>query len=237
VVAAVTEGTMRDDFPFFRSFDERDTRLAGDVRTLAEVAATGACVAAKDVSMAGILGSLGMLLEANRLGVIVDLDALPAPAGVDLIRWLTCFPCFAFLLCVPPGREDDCLGSFHARRIAAAVVGTLDGTGQVSVASGGRTATVLDLSSEAVTGLTGQKGVPVSQPETDTEALRQQLLATDEHFAALAHEHATHEARLAELRTLAYPTADEEAEEKTLKKMKLALKDEMEVIFRRHRDG
>ena len=39
VVAAVTEGTMRDDFPFFRSFDERDTRLAGDVRMLAEVAA------------------------------------------------------------------------------------------------------------------------------------------------------------------------------------------------------
>jgi selenophosphate synthetase-related protein/uncharacterized protein YdcH (DUF465 family) len=237
VVAAVTDGTMRDDFPFFRSFDERDIRLAGDVRLLAEVAATGACVAAKDVSMAGVIGSLGMLLEANRLGVTVDLDALPAPAGVDLTRWLTCFPCFAFLLCVPAGREDDCLVPFHARRIAAAVVGTLDGTGRVSVTLAGRTATVLDLTSEAVTGLAGQKGVPVSQSEIDTEALRQRLLATDDHFAALAHEHATHEARLAELRALSYPTVDEEAEEKTLKKMKLALKDEMEVIFRRHRAG
>ena len=155
VVAAVTEGTMRDDFPFFRSFDERDTRLAGDVRVLAEVAATGACVAAKDVSMAGLVGSLAMLLEANRLGVTVDLDLLPAPAGVDLTRWLTCFPCFAFLLCVPPGREDDCLRPFHARGIEAAVVGTLDPTGRVSMASGGRIATVLDLTSEAVTGLTG----------------------------------------------------------------------------------
>ena len=155
VVAAVTEGTMRDDFPFFRSFDERDTRLAGDVRVFAEVAATGACVAAKDVSMAGLVGSLAMLLEANRLGVTVDLDLLPAPAGLDLTRWLTCFPCFAFLLCVPPGREDDCLRPFHARGIEAAVVGTLDPTGRVSMASGGRIATVLDLTSEAVTGLTG----------------------------------------------------------------------------------
>ena len=237
VVAAVTEGTMRDDFPFFRSFAERGSRLAGDVRTLAEVAADGACVAAKDVSMAGLLGSLGMLLEANRLGVTVDLDLLPTPAGADLTRWLTCFPCFAFLLCVPAGREDDCLVPFHARRIAAAVVGTLDGSGRVSVTSGGRTATVLDLTSEAVTGLTGQKGVPVSQPETDTEALRQQLLATDDHFAALAHEHATHEARLAELGAVRYPTVDEELEEKTLKKMKLALKDEMEVVLRRHREN
>ena len=79
--------------------------------------------------MAGLVGSLAMLLEANRLGVTVDLDALPAPAGVDLTRWLTCFPCFAFLLCVPAGREDDCLRPFHARGIEAAVVGTLDPTG------------------------------------------------------------------------------------------------------------
>ena len=158
VVAAVTDGTMRDDFPFFRSFDERDTRLAGDVRVLAEVAATGACVAAKDVSMAGLVGSLAMLLEANRLGVTVDLDLLPAPAGVDLTRWLTCFPCFAFLLCAPPGREDDCLRPFHARGIEAAVVGPLDPTGRVSLASAGRIATVLDLTSEAVTGLTARRG-------------------------------------------------------------------------------
>ncbi len=225
VVAAVVEGSMRDDFPFFRSFDERGTGLAGDVRTLARVAADGSCVAAKDVSMAGLIGSLGMLLEANRLGVTVDLDLLPTPAGVDLTRWLTCFPCFAFLLCVPPGREDDCLRPFHARGIAAAVVGTLDGTGRVSVASGGRTATVLDLSSEAVTGLTGD------------DALRQRLLGEDEHFAALAAEHAGYEARLAELRVLAYPTVDEEVEEKTLKKKKLALKDEMEVILLSRRDG
>jgi uncharacterized protein YdcH (DUF465 family) len=75
----------------------------------------------------------------------------------------------------------------------------------------------------------------VSQSETET--LRQQLLASDERFAALAAEHAGYEDRLAELRSVTYPTVDEEIEEKTLKKKKLALKDEMEVIFRRHRAG
>ena len=97
---------MRSDFLFFASFEERGAALAGDVRVLSEVARTGAAEAARDVSMAGLLGSLGMLLECGRLGASVDLDVVPRPAGVDLADWLLCFPCFAFLLCAPPGRED-----------------------------------------------------------------------------------------------------------------------------------
>ncbi|HEV7863151.1 MAG TPA: AIR synthase related protein, partial [Acidimicrobiia bacterium] len=107
MLAGCVEGTMRPDFPFFASFDARGTELAGDVRTLAAVAAAGAAVAAKDVSMAGILGSLGMLLECGRLGATVDLDVLPCPADVGLVEWLGCFPCLAFLHCVPPAREED----------------------------------------------------------------------------------------------------------------------------------
>lgn len=153
MLACVTEGTMRSDFPFFASFDERGERLAGDVRTLAAVAGAGACVAAKDVSMAGIVGSLAMLLECHRLGVTVDLDAVPVPAGVDLADWLVAFPCFAFLLCVPAGREDDCARPFTGRGIRAAVLGTLDASGEVAVSAGGRREVVIDLNSESVTGL------------------------------------------------------------------------------------
>ena len=153
LLACVTEGAMRPDFPFFASFDQRGRRLAGDVRTLAAVAAEGACVAAKDVSMAGIVGSLAMLLECHRLGVTVDLDALPRPEGVAVADWLVAFPCFAFLLCAPPGREDDCARPFLDRGIHAAVVGTIDDSGQVAVSSGGRRETVIDLGAEAVTGL------------------------------------------------------------------------------------
>ena len=153
MLACVTEGTMRADFPFFASFDERGGRLAGDVRTLATVAGAGACVAAKDVSMAGIVGSLAMLLECNRLGVTVDLDAVPVPAGVDLAEWLVAFPCFAFLLCVPAGREGDCARPFTERGIQAALLGTVDGSGEVALSAGGRREVVIDLGSETVTGL------------------------------------------------------------------------------------
>ncbi len=153
VVGCCIEGTMRADFPFFPSFDERGERLAGDVRLLAEGASRGWVAAAKDVSMAGLVGSLAMLLECNRLGVTVDLDAVPVPAGVSLEQWITCFPCFAFLLCVPAGLEGECLGAFADRGLAAAVAGTLDGTGRLRLCSAGRVATAFDLAAESVTNL------------------------------------------------------------------------------------
>jgi selenophosphate synthetase-related protein len=153
IVAACTTGTMRTDFPFFRSFDERADKMGDDVRVLASIAASGACVAAKDVSMAGLVGSLAMLLEWSQLGVTLDLEQLPCPVGVKIQDWLTCFPAYGFLLCSPPGRENDCLSAFQTRGLEAAVVGVVDESGLLALRSGGRRATVIDLGVSGVTGL------------------------------------------------------------------------------------
>ncbi len=153
VVAAALDGAMRADFPFFPAFDARRERCAGDVRLPARLAVDGVCVASKDISMAGLVGSLAMLLECGGLGLTVDLDAVPTPAGVPLTRWLNCFPSFGFLLCVPAGREGECLAAFAERDLAAAVVGTLDATGELAVTAGDARATVLDLAEFRVTGL------------------------------------------------------------------------------------
>lgn len=153
VVAAATDGRMRADFPFFPAFERRAERCAGDVRVLARLASTGAAVAAKDISMAGLVGSLAMLLEWGSLGVTLDLDAVPAPGGVDPVAWLTCFPSFGFLVCVRPGREGEALAAFHERGLAAAVTGELDDTGVLALRRGGETAAVADLRTEPVTRL------------------------------------------------------------------------------------
>lgn len=153
VVAACLDGEMRDDFLFFRSFESQGFQLAADVRLLADVAEAGAAVAAKDVSMAGMIGSLAMLLEANRLGVTVDLDAVPVPPGVPLGDWLCCFPSYAFVLTGPADRAEDCVAMFAGRGLTAAVAGELDASGAVRLAAGGASATVFDLHAEGVTRL------------------------------------------------------------------------------------
>jgi selenophosphate synthetase-related protein len=153
VVAAALDGEMRSDFPFFPAFRSRGERCAGDVRLLGALARDRVVVAAKDISMAGLVGSLAMLLECDGLGVTVDVDAVPAPVGVPLTRWLNCFPSFGFLLCVPAGQEDRCLAAFAERDLAAAVVGVLDDSGELALRCGTERATVLNLADFRVTGL------------------------------------------------------------------------------------
>ncbi|HEV8652218.1 MAG TPA: AIR synthase related protein [Actinomycetes bacterium] len=160
LVACCLDGTMREDFPFFASLPQRGAAVADDVRLLPRVAESGACVAAKDVSMAGLLGSLAMLLEYGRLGATVDLDALPRPAGVSLARWLVAFPAFAFLLCAPPGKVDACRAPFLDRGLACEPVAVLDGSGALRARLGGAEALVLDLHRETVTGLGTRARVP-----------------------------------------------------------------------------
>ena len=154
------EGTMRADFPFFPSFDERGDRLAGDVRLLAGLAERGACTAAKDVSMAGLLGSLAMLLEPTGSGVTIDLADIPTPDGVDLDEWLVCFPCLVFLVSGPPGQEGAVAAAAAERGLTYATLGTIDGSGVLRVREGGTTADVIDLRVEGVTHLPPVAGPP-----------------------------------------------------------------------------
>ena len=58
--------------------------------------------AAKDVSMAGVLGTLAMLAEASGTGAEVDVAAVPRPAEATMSDWLTCFPGMAFVTADAP---------------------------------------------------------------------------------------------------------------------------------------
>jgi selenophosphate synthetase-related protein len=153
VVAACIEGRMRPDFPFFPSFDERGPHLADDIRLLATVAGDGLAVAAKDISMAGLVGSLAMLLEWGTFGADVDLEALPAPERVPLARWCNCFPCYGFLLTCEPDRTGKCVDTFTSRGLAAARVGGIDTSGLITLRAGSRSQVVANLAREQVTGL------------------------------------------------------------------------------------
>ena len=64
------------------------------------------------------------------------------------------------------------------------------------------------------------------------EEVRKHLTAEDEEYRAWSQEHRQHEARLAQLTVKRVLTADEELEEKQLKKRKLFLKDQMAAKLR-----
>ncbi len=69
---------------------------------------------------------------------------------------------------------------------------------------------------------------------TTPDSLKEQLMVSDPEFRELAREHGRYEERLSELSTLSYPNDEEQLEEVTLKKKKLAVKDQMHAIMLRH---
>ena len=62
---------------------------------------------------------------------------------------------------------------------------------------------------------------------TKADSLKEELMASNPEFRELAREHGRYEQRLSELSALTYPSDEEQLEEVTLKKKKLALKDQM----------
>ena len=153
MLAACLDGRLREDFPFYPSFEQRGTRVRGDLELLPQLAERGDCIAAKDVSMAGLLGTLAMLLQPTGNGVEVYLDQLPRPPDVPMDVWLDVFPSYAFLLCGPPERTHDCIAAFAERGLACAQVGEIDDTGVLGARSGAEVARLLDDTSASATGL------------------------------------------------------------------------------------
>ena len=64
-------------------------------------------------------------------------------------------------------------------------------------------------------------------------SLQEHLMATNEEFRRLASEHAGYARRLDDLASHSYLTEQEQLEEVRLKKLKLRLKDQMQVILQR----
>ena len=69
---------------------------------------------------------------------------------------------------------------------------------------------------------------------TKADSLKEQLMTSNPEFRELVREHGRYEERLSELSALSYPSDEEQVEETTLKKKKLAIKDQMYSLMLEH---
>jgi putative N-acetyltransferase (TIGR04045 family) len=84
-----------------RQWDSTSGRRTEELRAMVGAVGKAKPSAAKDVSMAGVVGTLGMLAEASGCGAVLDVAAVPRPAAATIGDWLTCFPGFAMLTAGP----------------------------------------------------------------------------------------------------------------------------------------
>jgi selenophosphate synthetase-related protein len=106
-----------------RQWDSTTHRRTPELRAMLGSVAAARPAAAKDVSMAGIAGTLGMLAEASGCAAVLDVAQVPRPAGAAAGDWLTCFPGFAMITAGPAGAVAGGTEAMAAEAMGAEATG------------------------------------------------------------------------------------------------------------------
>ncbi|ADU72752.1 sll0787 family AIR synthase-like protein [Pantoea sp. At-9b] len=121
---------------------------------LPELAEAGLIRAAKDISQAGLAGTLVMMLESCDLGAELALEQIPIPDDVGLEQWLCAFPSFGFLLAVDDAHRAAVQQRFARYDIACAAVGRFTPTRKLIMHFRQQHACYWDLTQQSLTGMT-----------------------------------------------------------------------------------
>ncbi len=155
IVATDLRGRFRDPFPWWDASTNADPlRLRADMGLMAGLAEAGLLTAAKDISMAGVVGTAMMLAEASGVGCVIDLGDLPRPEGVALEKWLTAFPSFGFVMTARAENADAILQAFQQVGVACAITGQIDASAKLLIGHEGHNALVWDFAHHPLTGCT-----------------------------------------------------------------------------------
>lgn len=154
LVAAIDlRGRFQEPYAYWNaSLGAPPERLRADLEILPALAEDGLAAAAKDISMAGVVGTALMLLECSGIGAVIDVDRVPRPDGGDLARWLGVFPSYGFLLSVADEHLGAVLARFAARGIAAAAIGRTHAGRTVALRRGVELAPLWDFGQDAFIG-------------------------------------------------------------------------------------
>lgn len=133
-MAVDLNGRWHADTPYWKAFEGKSPeQLRSQLEVLPRLAEAGLVQAAKDISNAGLLGTLLMLLEPLGCGATMDLHQLPCPADGDLSRWLQAFPSYGFLLTLDEAHWPSVKAAFAFEGLTCAAIGHIDGSGRLDI--------------------------------------------------------------------------------------------------------
>lgn len=111
----------------------------------------------KDVSNPGLLGTLGMLLEASRTGAEVHLERIPMPEGVNLLQWLKAYQGLGMVGTAKANKLDEINGILEGSDLVSGDIGYVVDEPFLSLLYSGERRVLFDFSREDITGLFRRK--------------------------------------------------------------------------------
>lgn len=152
IVAVDTDGKPHEKLPLnFDSTKKPSEVLINQLESMVELAEKGLVSAGKDISNAGVIGTVGMMLESSKMGGWVDVDRIPRPENVPLVQWLKTYPACGFV--ASTDNEEEVISVFNSHGLEADVVGIVDNTEKLRLRYSGEERTLFDFRKESIFGL------------------------------------------------------------------------------------
>jgi len=120
------------------------------------IAEKGLAQTCKDVSNAGILGTVSIMMENSNKGAIIEVTPIPKPAEIELSDWLICFQSFGFVFSVQPERSNMVISLFKEREITATIIGKVTEQPTIILKNGPESKVLFDFRKDKITGIVYQ---------------------------------------------------------------------------------
>jgi len=152
VIAVDTDGRFHSKLPFnFDSTSKPKERFVRQFESMVRLAEMGIVNSAKDLSNAGIIGTVGMLLEVSGAGGVVDLEKIPSPDKAEMLQWLKSYPACGFVCTTESSKEV--VSIFEEHGLSAGVVGKVDESKLFRLKLENEEAVFFDFRSESILGI------------------------------------------------------------------------------------
>jgi putative methanogenesis marker protein 2 len=155
IVAIDLDGKQHPSFPLNWDTTTHKTPELVQLQILVmnDIAKNHLLTAGKDISNPGILGTLGMLLEASEVGATVELGKIPRNTSVNWDDWLKLYPGSGFVLTAEKENVEECIKMLEEVNITAQVAGTIIEKKKLYLTHKDQKKTVFDFNQDIIMGI------------------------------------------------------------------------------------
>lgn len=127
IVGIDLDGCQHPKFPLNWDTTSHKTpeQVQSQIKAMNKIAKKHLLTAGKDISNPGILGTLGMLLEASGVGATVELEKIPRNPKVSWDEWLKVYPGSGFVVTAKDENVNECIEMLQEVNITSQVVGRI----------------------------------------------------------------------------------------------------------------